>query len=153
LQPPKSGIDNLAAAIGLDSGDGVGWETLAAAADEATLAPIPDKKGVMCGPAGPVFDQKAAEQTAKATGTQPEEWGLPSALSTTTGSASSRTRPAGRSPATSRIREPRKQSKRPKKLSAHQHSEAIDRINTGEAVAEAARTFGVDRATAYRLKA
>jgi hypothetical protein len=73
----KSGIDNLAAAIGLDSADGVGWETLTAAADEATLAPIPDKKGVMCGPAGPVFDHKAAEQTTKATGTQPEEWGFP----------------------------------------------------------------------------
>jgi hypothetical protein len=73
----KSGIDNLAAAIGLDSADGVGWETLTAAAAEATLAPIPDKKGVMCGPAGPVFDHKAAEQTAKATGTQPEEWGFP----------------------------------------------------------------------------
>jgi hypothetical protein len=73
----KSGIDNLAAAIGLDSADGVGWETLAAAADEATLAPIPDKKGVMCGPAGPVFDHKVAEQTAKTTGTRPEEWGFP----------------------------------------------------------------------------
>jgi hypothetical protein len=73
----KSGIDNLSAAIGLDSGDGVGWETLAAAANEVTLAPIPEKKGVMCGPARPAFDRKAAEQTAKATGTQPEEWGFP----------------------------------------------------------------------------
>jgi hypothetical protein len=73
----KSGIDNLATAIGIDSGDGVGWETLAAAADEATLALIPDMKGVMCSPAGPVFDHKAAEQTAKSTGTQPEEWGFP----------------------------------------------------------------------------
>jgi hypothetical protein len=73
----KSGIDNLAAAIGLDSGDGVGWETLAAAAGETTLAPMPDKKGVMCGPAVPVFDHKAAAQTAKVTGTEPEEWGFP----------------------------------------------------------------------------
>ena len=73
----KSGIDNLAAAIGLDSQDGEGWETLAAAADEATLEPIPDKKGVMCSPASPSFDQRAAAQTAKATGTQPDEWGFP----------------------------------------------------------------------------
>jgi hypothetical protein len=73
----KSGIDNLAAAISLDGRDGEGWEVLAAAADEATLAPIPDKKGVLCGPASPVFDHKAAEQTANATGTQPEEWGFP----------------------------------------------------------------------------
>jgi DNA invertase Pin-like site-specific DNA recombinase len=41
---------------------------------------------------------------------------------------------------------------RPKKLSAHQRREAIDRIDAGEAVAEVARTFGVDRATMYRLK-
>jgi hypothetical protein len=73
----KSGIDNLAAAIGLDDRDAEGWEILAAAANETTLEPIPDKKGVMCSPAGPVFDHRAAAQTAKATGTQPEEWGFP----------------------------------------------------------------------------
>jgi hypothetical protein len=73
----KSGIDNLVAAIGLDSQDGDGWETLAAAADDATLAPIPAKKGVLCSPAGPVYDQKAAEQTAKSTGTSPKDWGFP----------------------------------------------------------------------------
>jgi hypothetical protein len=73
----KSGIDNLSTAIGLDGRNGDGWEVLAAAANEATLEPIPDKKGVLCSPAGPVFDQKAAEQTAKATGTQPQDWGFP----------------------------------------------------------------------------
>jgi DNA invertase Pin-like site-specific DNA recombinase len=41
---------------------------------------------------------------------------------------------------------------RPKKLSVHQRREAIERINAGEAVAEVARTFGVDRATVYRLR-
>jgi hypothetical protein len=73
----KPGIDNLAAAIGLDGRNGEGWEILTAAAKEATLEPIPDKKGVMCSPAGPVFDQKAAEQTARATGTSPMDWGFP----------------------------------------------------------------------------
>jgi hypothetical protein len=73
----KSGIDNLAAAVGLDGRNGEGWEILTAAANEATLEPVPDKKGVMCSPAGPVFDQKASEQTAKATGTQPQDWGFP----------------------------------------------------------------------------
>jgi hypothetical protein len=73
----KPGVDNLAAAIGLDGRDGEGWEILAAAASEATLEPMPDKKGVMCSPAGPVFDQKAAEQTARATGTSPMDWGFP----------------------------------------------------------------------------
>jgi hypothetical protein len=73
----NSGIDNLAAAIGLDSRDGAGWEILADAADEATLEPIAGKKGVMCGPAAPVFDHKSAEQTAKATGTQLGDWSFP----------------------------------------------------------------------------
>jgi DNA invertase Pin-like site-specific DNA recombinase len=40
---------------------------------------------------------------------------------------------------------------RPKKLTAHQRREAIARINAGEAVADVARTFGVNRAT-YRLR-
>jgi hypothetical protein len=73
----KSGIDNLAAAIGLDGRNAEGWEILSSAAQEATLEPIPDKKGVMCSPAGPVFDQKAAEQSAKAAGTSPQDWAFP----------------------------------------------------------------------------
>jgi hypothetical protein len=73
----ESRINNLAAAIGLDNQDGLGWEILADAADEATLEPIPDKNGVMCSPAVPVFDQRAAEQAAKATGTQPGDWAFP----------------------------------------------------------------------------
>jgi hypothetical protein len=73
----KSGIDNLAAAIGLDTPDGEGWETLTVAANEATLEPMPDKKGVMCSPAGPVFDQKAAEQAARTTGASPQDWAFP----------------------------------------------------------------------------
>jgi DNA invertase Pin-like site-specific DNA recombinase len=41
---------------------------------------------------------------------------------------------------------------RPKKLAALQRRGALDRIDAGEAVAEVARTFGIDRATVYRLK-
>jgi len=73
----KSGIDNLAAAIDLDAKDGSGWEALAAAADEATLEPVPERKGIMCSPANPKFDEMAAEQVAKDTGTDPSEWGYP----------------------------------------------------------------------------
>jgi DNA-binding CsgD family transcriptional regulator len=35
---------------------------------------------------------------------------------------------------------------------AYQRREAMDWIAAGEAVAEVARTFGIDRATVYRLK-
>jgi hypothetical protein len=73
----KSGIDNLAAAIDLDNKDGLGWQGLAAVADEATLEPVPERKGIMCGPASPKFDEMAAEQLAKDTGTDPSEWGYP----------------------------------------------------------------------------
>jgi DNA invertase Pin-like site-specific DNA recombinase len=41
---------------------------------------------------------------------------------------------------------------RPKKLSAIQRKEAIEHINAGKALAEVARTFGIDRATMYRLR-
>jgi len=71
----KSGIDNFAAAIDLDAKDGSGWEALSSAASEATLEPVPERKGIMCSPANPAFDEKAAEQVAKDTGTNPGDWG------------------------------------------------------------------------------
>src|SRR5258708_7445286 len=74
----KSGIDNLAAAIDLDAKDGSGWEALTSAANETTLEPVPDRKGIMCSPASPKFDEMAADQVAKDTGTDPSEWGYPS---------------------------------------------------------------------------
>jgi hypothetical protein len=73
----KSAIDNLAAAIDLDSKDGAGWEILTEAANETTLEAVPDRKGVMCSPASPSYDQKAAAQNAKATGTDFGDWGFP----------------------------------------------------------------------------
>jgi hypothetical protein len=71
----KTGIDNLAAAIELDDKDGSGWETLTAAANEPTLEPVQERKGVMCSPATPTFDEAAADAVAKDTGTDPSEWG------------------------------------------------------------------------------
>jgi hypothetical protein len=38
---------------------------------------MPEKKGAMCSPAGPVFDQKAAEQAARTTGASPQDWAFP----------------------------------------------------------------------------
>jgi DNA invertase Pin-like site-specific DNA recombinase len=42
---------------------------------------------------------------------------------------------------------------RPLKLSPHQRREALKRVGDGESVVDVARTFGVDRATLYRLQA
>jgi DNA invertase Pin-like site-specific DNA recombinase len=39
------------------------------------------------------------------------------------------------------------------KLSAHQQREALQRMDAGESVVDLARTFGVDRATLYRMQA
>jgi len=74
----KTGIENLAAAIELDDKDGSGWETLTAAANEPTLEAVPERKGIMCSPATPTFDEAAADAVAKDTGTDPSEWGYTS---------------------------------------------------------------------------
>lgn len=73
----KSGIDNLAAAIGLTGKDAEGWDLLAAYSQDPTATPIPGKQGVVCTPADPTFDEKALEDLAKTTQTDPGEWGYP----------------------------------------------------------------------------
>jgi Helix-turn-helix domain of resolvase len=42
---------------------------------------------------------------------------------------------------------------RPLKMTDHQRREALHRMDAGESVVELARTFGVDRATLYRMQA
>jgi DNA invertase Pin-like site-specific DNA recombinase len=42
---------------------------------------------------------------------------------------------------------------RPLKLSPHQRRAALARLDGGDSVVEVARTFGVDRATLYRMRA
>jgi hypothetical protein len=74
----KSGVANLATAIDLDAKDGSGWETLAAAAGDATGEPLPDHPNVICAPAEPNMDPKAFEALMQATQTQPPEWGYTS---------------------------------------------------------------------------
>lgn len=72
----KASIDNLAAATGLDGADG--WDAIAAAAQEPTLEPHADRKGVMCGPASPQYDEKALDDVTKVTQTDINEWAFPS---------------------------------------------------------------------------
>lgn len=74
----KPGIANLEQALGGFSGrDAEGWDALSAAAEDSTLEPLAERKGVMCGPAGPVFDDKGLEALAKATGTDAGDWAVP----------------------------------------------------------------------------
>jgi hypothetical protein len=73
----KSGIENLAKALGLDGKDAPGWELLAGYADDPTADKDPDRPGVICGPGDPTFDEKAAEELAGGTESDASDWGYP----------------------------------------------------------------------------
>jgi hypothetical protein len=73
----KSGIDNFAAATGLDTKDGSGWEFLADYASEPTASPAGDRQDMLCAPANPVFNETEFYDAVKATETNPIEWGYP----------------------------------------------------------------------------
>jgi hypothetical protein len=94
LDKKKSAIDNLAAALGGFAGrDASGWEALSAAAADPTLEPLPDRKGVSCGPAGPTMDEQAFEALTKDTGTEAGDWGFPVAPNLEVRSAAQPTAP------------------------------------------------------------
>ena len=75
--PKKSGVDNLASAIGLDDNGGSGWDVVASAASDPTASALPEHKDVYCTPAQPVFDIQALQSLLDQTGTSPFEWGFP----------------------------------------------------------------------------
>ena len=75
--PHKSGIDNLAKAIELEAADGSGWQILGGFATEPSAAESPQQPGVFCAPADPKLDTSDLEALAKATQTDPSEWGYP----------------------------------------------------------------------------
>jgi hypothetical protein len=73
----KPGIDNLAAALGLDHKDGAGWDMLASFADDPTGSQTPDHKGAFCAPADPSYDVKAFENLMQTTKTDLGDWAYP----------------------------------------------------------------------------
>jgi hypothetical protein len=73
----RPGIDNLAKALGLDAPDGVGWDTIAAYAGEASTAADPQRSGVICSPAEAGFEEAAADVLANATQTDATDWVFP----------------------------------------------------------------------------
>jgi hypothetical protein len=77
FDPAKPGIDNLVAALGLDSDDGSGWEALAAFAAEPTAAPLPGRATVICTPAVPRYDESALEKLVEESQTDGLDWMYP----------------------------------------------------------------------------
>ena len=75
--PKKPGIDNLAGAIGLDKPNSNGWEIIAEAAADPTLAEVPQNQGLYCAPAPPNFDAEAFTSLVQETATDPTDWGFP----------------------------------------------------------------------------
>lgn len=73
----KSGIDNLATALGLANTDGAGWDMLSAYAEDPTGAPSTQHKGAICSPADPAFDGAAFAALLKSTATDVSDWGYP----------------------------------------------------------------------------
>jgi hypothetical protein len=73
----KAAIDNLAKALSLDGADALGWDALAAYAAEVTTMPDPQRAGVVCSPAEPAFDEKAADELANTTQTDASDWAFP----------------------------------------------------------------------------
>lgn len=73
----KTGIDNLAIALGLNSKDGPGWDMLAGYAEDPTVSASNLHKGAMCSPADPAFNGKEMGALLDATKTDVVEWGYP----------------------------------------------------------------------------
>jgi hypothetical protein len=73
----RPGIDNLAKAMSLDAKDGGGWDALYGLANDPTAAPFQERKGAICSPAEPNFNEQEFEALLKATDTQDGDWAYP----------------------------------------------------------------------------
>jgi hypothetical protein len=73
----KSSLDNFAAAMGLDAGDGSGWEVLLDYANEPTAHAVRDRQDLVCSPTMPDFNDEEFLDVVRATDTDPAEWGFP----------------------------------------------------------------------------
>lgn len=77
LDRGKTGIENLAVAIGLERGDGNGWTMLAMFAAETAAAPVESRPGILCAPARPQFDEAEFAALIGRTGTDTIDWAYP----------------------------------------------------------------------------
>jgi hypothetical protein len=79
FDPRKPAVDNLAAAIALERGNGSGWKLLAAMAAETAIEPLVSRPGVFCAPAQPGYDGIALAHLLDATHTSANDWAYPRA--------------------------------------------------------------------------
>jgi len=79
FEPRRPSIDNLAAALTLETDDGSGWEALAGFAAETSAGPLPGRPAVVCAPAIPQFDDGARDALVEATQTDSLDWHYPRA--------------------------------------------------------------------------
>ena len=73
----KSGLENLATALGLNNKNSAGWEILFSFTDDPTASPSVGHKGAICAPAEPAYNAQEFEALIKATQTDASEWGYP----------------------------------------------------------------------------
>jgi hypothetical protein len=79
FDPRKPSVDNLAAAIALEHGNGTGWQALAEFAAEATFEPLESRPGVICAPARPAYDGIAFAKLLDNSVTSDIDWAYPRA--------------------------------------------------------------------------
>jgi hypothetical protein len=77
FDPSRSGVENLAVAIGLEARDGAGWNHLAAFASEPGATPFPSRLGVICSPPSPAFDASELDRLVETTRTDGPSWAYP----------------------------------------------------------------------------
>jgi hypothetical protein len=79
FDPRRPPVDNLAAAIELERGNGSGWEALATFAEETVVEPLDSRPGVTCAPARPDYDSVAFAKLLDASVTIDIDWAYPRA--------------------------------------------------------------------------
>jgi hypothetical protein len=79
FDPRRPAVDNLAAAIALEQGNGTGWGALAMFAEEPTIEPLDSRPGVVCAPARPDYDGVAFAKLLDDTVTNDIDWAYPRA--------------------------------------------------------------------------
>ena len=75
--PRRPAVDNLAAAISLESGNGAGWNVLATFAADASAEPLESRPGVLCAPASPGYDSIEFSRLLDITDTNAADWAYP----------------------------------------------------------------------------